>query len=228
MGSRGDADQEFQAELIDLLAAARGMTHGNRLRMVTLRARGAVGELAADIHQVLHNLQAVDPTATGVAREIPQVARHLVEIIQSAEEATKRVLAETAHLVEEQARVERGLSRAAEMLRRVRNVPALQECLKGLEELKEIQRRSQGRATDLMSAMEFQELTTRKLRPLISLLAEVEDRLLKLLVLFRIEAATDAGTRPDPIIETCARNESALGDQGLVDQLLHEFHADQV
>ncbi len=224
MDRKGHTDQEFQAELHELLSAARGMTEGNFFRMVNIKARGVIGELAAYINQTLQNLQHLDPTVKGSSREIPKVAKHLAEIIQTTEEATNRVLEQTEHLIEEQARVEQGLSRAAEMLR---HVPLRADCLKGLEELKEVQRRSQGRAMDIMSAMEFQDLTTQKIQKMITLVADVEDRLLQLLVLFRIEEAAESGKAPDPILETCARNESALCDQDLVDQLLHEFQSNQ-
>lgn len=223
MGSRNFTEQDFQADLQELLAAARGMTEGNFHRMVNVKARGVIGELAASINQTLHNLQHLDPTVKGSSREIPKVAKHLAEIIQTTEEATNRVLEETEHLVEEQARVEQGLSRAAEMLRHLPGAPRLSECLKGLEDLKEIQRRSQGRAMDIMSAMEFQDLTTQKIQKLIGLVAEVEERLLRLLLLFRIEEAAGEGGAPDPILKSCAQSEPVLCDQELVDQLLREF-----
>ena len=227
MSPRIHTEQEFQAELQELLAAARGMVEGNFFRMVNVKVRGVIGELAAYINQTLHNLQHLDPTVKGSSREIPKVAKHLAEIIRTTEDATNRVLEETEHLVEEQAKIEQGLSRTAEMLRHLPNTPQLSEWLKGLEELKEMQCRSQARAMDIMSAMEFQDLTTQKIQKLIGLVAEVEDRLLKLLVLFRIEEAAGAGESPDPIVQTCTQNESALCDQDLVDALLHEFQSGQ-
>jgi chemotaxis protein CheZ len=161
----------------------------------------------------------------GSSVEIPKVAKHLAEIIQTTEDATNRVLEQTEHLIDEQVRVEQGLSRAAEMLRHAPGGTVVVECQKGLEEVKELQRRSQSRAMDIMSAMEFQDLTTQKIQKLIGLVAEVEERLLQLLVLFRIEEAAEAGQAPDPIIETLAQKESPLCDQDLVDQLLHDFQS---
>jgi chemotaxis protein CheZ len=225
MGSKGFAEQDFQAELQELLAAARGMAEGNFYQTVNVRARGVVGELAAYINQTLRNLQSLDPTVKGSSREIPKVAQHLTEIIQTTEDATNRVLEQAEHLIEEQATVEHGLSRATEMLHHVPSAPTLQACLKVLEEVKVIQRQSQGRAMDIMSAMEFQDLTTQKIQKLIALVAEVESRLLQLLVMFRIEDATAEGGVSDPILESCAKNESALCDQDVVDRLLRDFQS---
>jgi chemotaxis protein CheZ len=156
------------------------------------------------------------------------VAKHLAEIIQTTEEATNRVLEQAEHLVEEQAKVAQGLSRVVEMLRHASDGPRLQECLDGLEEIKGIQCRTQDRTMDIISAMEFQDLTTQKIQRLIGLVAEVESRLLRLLVLFRIEEAAGGGRSPDPILERCAQTQSALCDQDLVDQLLREFQSVQM
>ncbi len=216
---------EFQVELQELLTAARGMAEGNFFRLVNVKARGVVGELAAYINQTLHNLQHLDPTVKGSSKEIPKVAKHLAEIIKTTEEATNRVLEEAEHLAEEQAKLEQGLSRAAEMLRHGQSVRPLSDCLAVLEELKGIQRRSQGRAMDIMSAMEFQDLTTQKIQKLITLVAEVEDRLLRLLVLFRIEDSAGKEPAADPIVQTCAVSDAALCNQDLVDQLLKDFQS---
>ena len=76
---------------------------------------------------------------------------------------------------------------------------------------------------DIMSAMEFQDLTTQKIQKLIGLVAEVEERLLKLLVLFRIEESSGEQGTADPIVQTCVQSDAALCNQDLVDQLLQGF-----
>ena len=215
--------QDFDAELQELASAARAMAEGNFHRTVNVKARGIVGELAAHINQTLRNLRSLDPTVRQSQREIPKVARHLAEIIQTTEDATNRVLEQTEHLVEEQTTVEQMLSRAGELVHLLDRSPAQGEVLRCLEATKEIQRRSQGRAIDIMAAMEFQDLTTQKIQKLIGLVAEVESRLLKLLIMFRLEDAQAEGVAPDPIVETCTKDGSALCDQEIVDQLLREF-----
>jgi chemotaxis protein CheZ len=159
----------------------------------------------------------------GSSREIPKVAQHLTEIIQTTEDATNRVLEETEHLMEEQAKVEHGLSRLREALRHPPSPALFADLLGSLDEVREVHRRSQSRAMDIMSAMEFQDLTTQKIQKLIALVAEVEARLLQLLVMFRLEDATAADGGADPILETCARDGAALCDQSLVDELLSGF-----
>ena len=223
MPSDPPIDHEFHEELQELLAAARGMTQGNFQHTVNIRARGVIGELAFYINHTLKNLQRLDPTVKGSSREIPKVAQHLTEIIRTTEEATNRVLEESEHLVEEQTKVDQGLSRVRELILHLASGAPRTELLGSLEEAREVHRRSQGRAMDIMSAMEFQDLTTQKIQKLIALVAEVESRLLQLLVMFRLEETVSPDGVTDPILATCAQNEEALCDQDLVDQLLHEF-----
>lgn len=222
MSAGSATEKDFHQELQGLLEAARGMAEGNFSHLVTVKARGAIGELAAYINHTIRNLQHLDPTVKGSSREIPKVAQQLAEVIQTTEDATNRVLEQAEHLLEEGAKVEAGLSRAAEILRHVPAAQALPGGLKWLDDLKEIQRHAQGRAMDIMAAMEFQDLTTQKIQKLITLVAEVESRLLQLLVLFRLEDAA-GGKDADPILETCATNEAALCNQDLVDALLRTF-----
>jgi chemotaxis regulatin CheY-phosphate phosphatase CheZ len=231
MGEREDGEMQasrtiepdYQGEMQELLDAARGMAEGQFHRTVNVRARGIVGELAVYINQTIHNLRSLNPTVRTSSMEIPKVAKHLAEIIQTTEEATNRVLEQTEYLVEEQTKVEQQLSRMGEMLRHLGVAERLAEPLRCLDEAKELQRRSQGRAMDIMAAMEFQDLTTQKIQKLIGLVAEVESRLLQLLVMFRIEDAAAEGREPDPIVQTCATDEAALGQQDLVDELLKQF-----
>ena len=218
-------EAESQGELQELLSAARAMAEGNFHRTVNIKARGIVGELAVYINRTLRNLQSLDPTVKDSKREIPKVAKHLAEIIETTEEATNRVLEQAEHLVEEQTTVEQMLSRAVEKMHHVQKTDGISETLKSMEDIKEIQRRSQGRAMDIMAAMEFQDLTTQKIQKLIGLVAEVESRLLKLLVMFRMEEVSADGVSADPIVETCTKDEAALCDQNVVDQLLQEFQS---
>jgi chemotaxis protein CheZ len=225
MGTIETQEKDFQAELQALTDAARGMAEGDFHRTVNIKVRGIVGELAAYINQTLQNLRTLDPTVRQSQREIPRVAKHLAEIIQTTEDATNRVLEQTEHLVEEQTKVEQMLSRLGEFAHLVTKSTVQGEMVKCLEATKEIQRRSQGRAIDIMAAMEFQDLTTQKIQKLIGLVAEVEARLLKLLIMFRIEDASAEGGPRDSIVEACAKDQSALCDQEFVDQLLREFQA---
>jgi len=217
-------EPDFQTELQALLTAARGMAEGDFSRTVHVHAEGVVGELAAYINRTLHNLQSLTPTVRGSSREIPKVAQHLTEIIQTTEEATNRVLEEAEHLVAEQTTVEQGLTRAAALLHAAPADPTRQRCLAVLDEVRPLQQRSQERAMDIMAAMEFQDLTSQKIQKLIVLVAEVEARLLQLLVLFRLEDT--AGDQPaDPLVTTCVTTTAALCDQAVVDQLLAGFSA---
>ncbi len=217
-------EQQFQSELHELLAAAKGMTEGNFHRTVTVKARGMVGELARYINCTLQNLQKLDPTVEETRREIPKVAVHLREIIEATEEATNRVLEQAERLLDDHAQIDHRLQEASVEVARL-NGTVSTDLSERLTAVHAIQRGCQERAMDIMSAMEFQDLTTQKIQKLISLVAQVEARLLQLLVIFRIEDAADAGQPADAVVQTCASDAAALCNQDLVDALLNEFQA---
>jgi chemotaxis regulatin CheY-phosphate phosphatase CheZ len=223
MSSTESPERGVHAELQALVAAARGMAEGDFHRTVNVRAQGAIGELAVYINQTLRNLQTLDPAMKSSSREIPRVAEHLTEIIKTTEEATNRVLEQAEHLLDEQATVERQLSRATEVLRHGPAGVHVHSCLGILDEVRLVQQQAQGQAMDIMAAMEFQDLTTQKIQKLIVLVAEIEERLLQLLVMFRLEDAAAKQQALDPALEAYATDGEAVYDQNLVDQLLADF-----
>ena len=226
MGSTENLEHEFHAELQELLAVARGMAEGDFHRTVNIRARGAVGELARYINQTLQNLQHLDPTVKDSSREIPKVAQHLAEIVKTTEDATNRVLEEAEHLIEEQTKVEQGFCRIMEALGDAASEAGAQ-CQPAFVEIKALHAQSQARAIDIMAAMEFQDLTSQKIQKLIVLVAEVEERLLQLLVMFRLDDQLARPASADPVIAACATSQGVLCDQDLVDQLLAGFQTGQ-
>jgi chemotaxis regulatin CheY-phosphate phosphatase CheZ len=217
-------EQQFHEELQELLAAAKGMTEGNFRQTVNVKARGIVGELARYINHTLHNLQQLDPTVEGSRRDIPKVAVQLREIIEATEHATNRVLEQAEHLLDEHAQIDQHLQQAAAAAGALPGTtPAgLGDSLAAAQGL---QQGCQDRAMDIMAAMEFQDLTTQKIQKLIALVAEVEARLLQLLVIFRVEDASAEGHPADLVVETCATDAAALCNQDLVDQLLRQVQA---
>jgi chemotaxis protein CheZ len=212
-----------QEELRDLLAAARGMAEGNFHHVINIRARGLVGELAAYINQTLKSLQHLDPAVRGSSREIPKVAKQLAEIIKTTEDATNRVLEETEQMLAEQGKIEESLVRTAAMLAEVLPAKPTAEWADAMAEAQRLHSQAQNRAMEIMAAMEFQDLTTQKIQRLTVLVGDIESRLVQLLALFRLDEVGPSEGCSDPILVTCAANESAQFSQDLVDQLLGEF-----
>jgi chemotaxis regulatin CheY-phosphate phosphatase CheZ len=131
-------------------------------------------------------------------------------------------------MVEEQMAVEEGLRRLATLLgAEQESDPQRGATMQTLEELRVRHSRAQGRALEVMSAMEFQDITAQRIGKSIALITEVENRLLRLLVLFNVpphgrdESELDGKWKA--LGEFAAASESGAMDQEMVDRLLAEL-----
>lgn len=225
----GDAHGEgAQGDLHELVEAARRMADGKFRELVAVQAKGEIGRLASFINQTMRNLQELDPAVGGSSRRLPQMSGQLSEVVKTTEQASMRVLNEIEQIVEEQMAVEEGLRRLATLLETERERdPQRGATMQTLEEVQVRHSRAQGRAMEIMSAMEFQDITAQRIKKSMALITEVENRLLRLLVLFNIppngrdESELDGKWKA--LGEFAAASESGAMDQEMVDRLLAEL-----
>lgn len=225
----GDAYGEGQqGDLHELVEAARRMADGKFREIVAVQAKGEIGRLAHYINQTMQNLQQLDPTVGGSSRSLPQMSGQLSEVVKTTEQASMRVLNEIDQMVEEQMAVEEGLRRLSTLLEAEQaHDPQLGATVQMLEDLRVRHSRAQGRALEIMSAMEFQDITAQRIQKSIALITEVENRLLRLLVLFNIpphgKDENEVDGKWKALGEFAAASASGEMDQEMVDRLLAEF-----
>ena len=139
-----------------LLEAARGMTEGNFNRLVSIKAKDEIGQLAYYINQTIQNLQQLDPTVKGSSRQIPKASSELFEVVRTTEAATLKVLDETEKIVEEQ-------ELAAKEIDGLRHLAgsdssgggSINECFTALDHMAALNRSTLDRAMALINAMKF-------------------------------------------------------------------------
>lgn len=225
----GEADGEGQqGDLHELVEAARRMADGQFQELVAVQAKGEIGRLAYFINQTMRNLQQLDPAVGGSSRRLPQMSGQLSEVVETTEQASMRVLNEIEQMVEEQMAVEEGLRRLATRLEAGQaHDPQQRATMQTLQELRVLHGRAQGRAIEIMSAMEFQDITAQRIKKSIALISEVQNRLLRLLVLFNIppngrdESELDGKWKAWGAF--AAASESGAMDQEMVDRVLAEW-----
>lgn len=225
----GDAYGEGQqGDLHELVEAARRMADGKFREIVAVQAKGEIGRLAHYINQTMQNLQQLDPTVGGSSRSLPQMSGQLSEVVKTTEQASMRVLNEIDQMVEEQMAVEQDLQRLALLLEPDgQSNPQRGVALQMLAEIRQRHSCTQGRALEIMSAMEFQDITAQRIQKSIALITEVENRLLRLLVLFNIpphgKDENEVNGKWKALGEFAAASASGEMDQEMVDRLLAEF-----
>lgn len=182
------------------------------------RARDEVGALTYYLEQTLQKLREVNQHLEGSARDVPSVLHDLREIVRMTEAGTVTVLEETEALMDE--------GQAAGRL-----VAEIQKCLRQgqvadgetrLDELQALIRSGDTRITTIMSALQFQDLTSQKIQGAFDVLEEVMVRLARIRTLLdagREAPAATAGQNGSPHRQP---SEQKSG-QALADELLRGF-----
>ena len=159
-----------------------------RFIRVPARAREELGELTLYLEQGLRSLRQVTEHLRGSSGTMPGVLDDLRDVMRMTEAATERVLDETEALVDDG----RAASRLLADVRRQAAGAAIAEPVHQLGVLID---RSNSRAMEIMSALEFQDLTSQKVQRTFAVLEEVLVRLGKIQRL--VEVGGD-GVAPAP------------------------------
>ena len=81
---------------------------------------------------------------------------------------------------------------------------------------------------EIMAAMEFQDLASQRITQVVSLVREIEERLVHLLVLFKLQevsAESQGAPSAQRLLQTLTNQLSTTaGRQEWVDNVLHDFH----
>jgi chemotaxis regulatin CheY-phosphate phosphatase CheZ len=222
-----DARETQRGQLRALVEAARGMTEGNFNRLVSIKAKDEIGQLAYYINQTLLNLQQLDPVVKSSSGQIPRASSQLSDVVRTTEAATLKVLDETEKIMEEQEWASSELERVKQyLLAEHGELPGLDEVLASLNTVGTLHRMALDRTMEIIAAMEFQDLTTQKIEKTLALMGEVTRRLVGLLFLFRLQDSSPSDPAISRELEMIDRLNEPIGclssKQSLVDQLLAE------
>jgi chemotaxis regulatin CheY-phosphate phosphatase CheZ len=187
-------------------------------RFITIpaRAREEIGELAYCLEQGVANLRDITEHLRGSSGTVPSVLDDLRAVMRMTETATMRVLDETEALVDDGRAAARlladvhakvGAAHAEALAAPMRDLGALVE-------------RSNARAMEIMSALEFQDLSAQKVQRTFGVLEEVLVRLAKIQRL--VDTGADAPVKPSPPPPRPIALEGKTG-QCLADELLLHF-----
>jgi chemotaxis regulatin CheY-phosphate phosphatase CheZ len=186
---------------------------GGTFILVPARARDEIGQLTFYLEQGLRSLRDIADHLRGSSGTMPSVLDDLKEVVQMTEAATVRVLEETEALVDEARSATALLADVHEKAR-----AAGLELLEPMHEIEALVERSHQRAMAIMSALEFQDLTTQKVQRTFSVLEEV---LLRLGKIRRLVEPGDAAPTPAPAPAPVANNGASA--QSLADEILMNF-----
>jgi chemotaxis regulatin CheY-phosphate phosphatase CheZ len=187
-----------------------------RFITVPVRARSEIGELTYYLEQGLRNIGDITEHLRGSSGTMPGVLEDLRDVVRMTETATVRVLEEAEALVDD-GRTAAHLIADVSTKARAGDAAAVAEPMRALDALVE---RSNARAMEIMSALEFQDLTSQKVQRTFSVLQEVLVRLGKIQRL--VDGPATASPEPAPVVVVRDPHDSKAG-QRLADELLLNF-----
>jgi chemotaxis regulatin CheY-phosphate phosphatase CheZ len=186
-----------------------------RFITVPARAREELGQLTHYLEQGLRNIRDITEHLRGSGGSMPSVLDDLRDVVRITEAATERMLDETEALVDDG----RAASRLLADVRREAGTAdeAIAEPMRALGVLID---RSNDRAMEIMSALEFQDLTSQKVQRTFRVLEEVLVRLGKIQRL--VDTGADA---PVAAPAPAPRAHEGKTGQRLADELTLHFAA---
>jgi chemotaxis regulatin CheY-phosphate phosphatase CheZ len=195
------------------------MYEPKRFITVPVEARDEIGQLTYYLEQGLRNLRDITEHLQGSSVTMPSVLDDLKDVVRMTEKAAVRVLEQAEALVEDG---QAATKLIADVNAKVSGVQA-EMLAEPMRELGVLVERSNTRAMEIMSALEFQDLTSQKVQRTFGVLEEVLLRLGKIQQL--VTADLPLPRRATGPAASAIVDDSTEG-QRLADELLTRFAGD--
>ena len=182
-----------------------------------------LGELARFIDTTMKTLSEFSAPVNASTQQLPQAQTHLLNLKTQTEQGTHRVMLEVEAIQDNHAQVISMLKELTQALQQTKVSPDLtQRCQKIEKQLGQDDKR----LLDIMTALSFQDLVAQSVNKLVTILDEVEHKLLQLVVVFGPYQKQAAKTNQDKASEMLKQLEATKNtsmDQDLADEILKQF-----
>lgn len=179
-----------------------------------------LAELTKYVEVITSTIREMESPVTTTSDQLPQATAHLNDLAKMTEEGTHRVLTLTDAIEANR----EAMQTVGEQLR---------QKLKGkqatdVERLLELLKVDKCRLMDIRVALSFQDLVAQRVAKLVTILNEVQLKLLKLVVIFGIKQQKDGGDAKDEgrgneMLRQLEASQATALEQDLVDDILSEF-----
>ena len=183
-----------------------------------------LGALARSMELAVRECRTVDVPLSTTTSQLPKATEHLSDLARLTEDGTHRVMELTEQIQENRSKVVRALEELTGQvngsdLSVAQKLSAIKAGLAG----------DDTRLLDIVTALSFQDLVGQRINKIITILEDVEHKLLEMVVVFGIEIAPDAapdGGRAEEMLKQLEASKSTALKQDLVDDILAEFGFD--
>jgi chemotaxis protein CheZ len=180
-----------------------------------------LGELARFIDETMRKLGELTTPLVGSTNHLPQASQVLTDLVTMTEEGTHRVMDLTEVLLENHKRFSTGLYAIQVILSESgQNHVGVVAQAAGLTEMVAANQKA---LLDILTTLSFQDLVGQRIKKVVDILAEVQARLLELVVLFgERNVSRDAGSARSVVLLKELEQVKASIKQDAVDELLKQ------
>lgn len=182
-----------------------------------------LGELAKYVEATTRAIQEMESPVASTADTLPDANNFLQELATMTEEGTHKVMNLTEAILDSRATVLKSLEETQTLLAKSEGSEAARERIADvIQSLGE----DEAQLMEITVALSFQDLVAQRVKKLVTILEDVQHKLLKLVVIFGLKKdqikAEHEGRGHEMLKQLESSNKTAL-QQNLVDDILGEF-----
>jgi len=183
-----------------------------------------LGELARYIETTMRKLGEVELPAKAATAHLPQASEHLRDLTRMTEEGTHAVMGLTEAIQDNHAGVAAALDQLADALVKARRGMAYVDRVNAIKKALACDEK---RMLDIMTALSFQDLVAQRVKKIVTILEDVQHRLLEMVVIFGCSMEVEKGNlvegRAGEMLKELEASRSTALKQDLVDEILGQF-----
>ena len=181
-----------------------------------------LGELARYIETAMRKMAEVGAPMVAGSAQLPQATAHLLDLNKITEEGTLEVMRLTEIVQDNRSRAAKELATVVAALQAVDCQTLAARLGKTAQELAQDEKH----LMDIMTALSFQDLVAQRVKKLVTIVEDVQCKLVELVVVFGLKqegVAPDTQGKADEILRQLEASKSTAIKQDLADELLSEF-----
>ena len=181
-----------------------------------------LGALARFVDNAKNAISAAGPQIMSSSTQLPTAASHLSDLSKMTEDGTLEVMRLTEMMQDNHGQIAKDLSAVVEVLRAMDCVTLAGR----LGNVTSVLAQDDKYLTEIMTALSFQDLVAQRVKKLVTILDDVQGKLMELVVVFGLqgscEAASDAGTAGD-LLKQLEESKTTAMQQKVADDILAQF-----
>lgn len=182
-----------------------------------------LGELARFIDTTMKTLSEFSAPVNTSTQQLPQAQTHLLNLKTQTEQGTHEVMRQVEAIQDNHRKISAMLKELTQAVQRGQAAPAL---LQQVQQVGQTLGDDDKRLLDIMTALSFQDLVAQSVNKLVTILDEVEHKLLQLVVVFgpyqKQAANKDQGKASEMLKQLEATKKTSM-NQDLADEILKQF-----